>query len=343
VTGVSRSTAPRAAFLLLAALLPALAGCGAAAPASPTAQFNAAVQVNTLRRPVFTLTDTTGRPYDFTARTKGRVTLLYFGYTHCPDECPTTMADIATALRKMPTAVATKITVVFVTTDPERDSTGPLRSWLNRFSTTFIGLTGSDSAVATAQKAAHVEVAQREKGSHGAYTVGHATQVLAYSTDDLDHIVFDPHNGIQDYQHDLTLLAHGKRPPPPDPADLALTGANGLVANVNVISVKLRLTPTGGGEVLATLVNSDGPPDQLTAAEGPAGQHAHITAPAGVPATRQPLDVPLSVQPQTLATSTGYRLTFDQITVPAGRYPTLPVTFHFTHAPDLTLTVPVLR
>ena len=51
------------------------------------------------RRPTFTLTDTTGAPYDFQAATAGRPTLLFFGYTNCPDVCPTTMADVAVALR----------------------------------------------------------------------------------------------------------------------------------------------------------------------------------------------------------------------------------------------------
>ena len=55
-----------------------------------------------LPRPDFVLTDTRGRRYDFAARTRGRATLLYFGYTNCPYQCPTAMADIAVALRKLP-------------------------------------------------------------------------------------------------------------------------------------------------------------------------------------------------------------------------------------------------
>lgn len=99
-------------------------------------------------KPSFTLPDTSGALYDFTARTRGKVTLLFFGYTHCPDECPTTMADIAVALRRQPETVARQISVVFVTTDPWRDQGPVLRRWLDRFDSSFVGLTGTPTQIA---------------------------------------------------------------------------------------------------------------------------------------------------------------------------------------------------
>jgi protein SCO1/2 len=70
----------------------------------------------------FTLTDTSAAPFDFRQQTQGYVTLLFFGYTHCPDLCPLHMANIAFALKQLPANVAEQIKVVFVTTDPRRDN-----------------------------------------------------------------------------------------------------------------------------------------------------------------------------------------------------------------------------
>ncbi|HEY7573705.1 MAG TPA: SCO family protein, partial [Thermoanaerobaculia bacterium] len=84
-------------------------------------------------KPDFTLTDTEGGPFDFRARTDGFVTLLFFGYTHCPDVCPVHMANIAAVLADLDYADRARIRVVFVTTDPERDTPGRLREWLDRF------------------------------------------------------------------------------------------------------------------------------------------------------------------------------------------------------------------
>jgi hypothetical protein len=77
------------------------------------------------RKPSFTLADTAARPFAFVPRTRGELTYLYFGYTHCRDACPTTMSDLAAALRREPARVRKHVEVVFVTVDPRRD-TGPV-------------------------------------------------------------------------------------------------------------------------------------------------------------------------------------------------------------------------
>src|ERR1041384_5232448 len=75
-----------------------------------------------LPKPRFVLTDTSGAPFDFWARTQGSVTLLFFGYTYCPDQCPMHMANIGAALKKLPAGTANNVKLVFVTTDPARDT-----------------------------------------------------------------------------------------------------------------------------------------------------------------------------------------------------------------------------
>src|SRR6185369_9103221 len=86
-----------------------------------------------LTKPQFTLTNTSGASFDFRAETQGYVTLLFFGYTHCPDECPLHMAAIATSLKQLAPEVRGQVKVVFVTADPARDTPSVLRAWLDRF------------------------------------------------------------------------------------------------------------------------------------------------------------------------------------------------------------------
>lgn len=159
-------------------------------------------------KPSFTLTDTSGASYDFRTKTQGYVALLFFGYTHCPDMCPLQMYMIAQALKTMPAAGQDKFRVVFVTTDPDRDSPAVLRAWLDRFDKRFIGLTGSQQAIDAAQIAANVPPAKKSAvRSDGAYEVGHAAFVFAYTRDNLAHLVYPVGFTPLDWSHDLPLLA----------------------------------------------------------------------------------------------------------------------------------------
>jgi len=161
-----------------------------------------------LPKPKFTLKDTSGIPFDFAAKTQGFTTLLFFGYTHCPDVCPLQMSTIAEAFRKLPPAFADRFKVVFVTTDPERDRPQALRSWLDHFDKRFIGLTGSDAEIAAAQIAANLSPAKRSAvRPDGAYEVGHAAFVLAYTKDNLAHVVYPGGVKEEDWAHDLPYLA----------------------------------------------------------------------------------------------------------------------------------------
>src|SRR5262245_44057768 len=130
-----------------------------------------------LPKPDFTLTDTSGAPFDFWLATQGYVALLFFGYTHCPDECPLHMANIASGLQQVSTEVGEQVKVVFVTTDPTRDSAAVLRTWLDHFDRRFIGLTGSEAAIAAAQRAAHIPPASKTGRANHDYAVEHASFV----------------------------------------------------------------------------------------------------------------------------------------------------------------------
>src|SRR5260370_33924415 len=94
-----------------------------------------------LSKPGFVLTDTSGAAFDFRQRTDGYVTLLFFGYTNCPDQCPMHMANLGAALKKLPAGTEDQVRLVFVTTDPSRDTPSAVLRWLDLFDRRFIDLT----------------------------------------------------------------------------------------------------------------------------------------------------------------------------------------------------------
>jgi protein SCO1/2 len=174
--------------------------------------YRGAVLPRALPRPDFTLTATDGAPYRFAERTRGQVTFLFFGYTNCPDVCPVHMANIAASLQHLTHEDRDRVSVVFVTTDPSRDSLPRLRQWLAGFDPTFVGLRGDDSTVARIESGLLLAPSVREPGDSadpGAYGVGHAAQVLAFTPDDSLHVVYPFGTRQEDWGHDLPLLLHG--------------------------------------------------------------------------------------------------------------------------------------
>lgn len=159
-----------------------------------------------LPKPRFVLTDTSGTPFDFWQRTQGSVTLLFFGYTFCPDQCPMHMATLGSALKKMPAAIADQVKLVFVTTDPARDTPPVLRRWLDLFDRRFIGLTGSEAAIEQVQRATGVPVASKTGLDKANYGVSHANFVIAYSKDNLAHVIYPGGVSKEDWVHDLPYL-----------------------------------------------------------------------------------------------------------------------------------------
>ena len=163
-----------------------------------------------LAKPRFTLTDTAGAAFDFGAQTEGYVTLLFFGYTHCPNECPLHMAAIAMALRDVPADVRNQVKVVFVTADPARDTVAVLRAWLANFDKQFIGLTGSPALIEAAQLSAKIPAATKTVFTSRPYEVAHASFVLAYTKDNLAHVIYPGGVTAIDWKHDLSRLVNEK-------------------------------------------------------------------------------------------------------------------------------------
>jgi protein SCO1/2 len=108
---------------------------------------------------------------------RGKLVLLYFGYTHCPDICPTTLADAKVAMQELG-AQAADIQLVMVSVDPERDSPEILAEYVQRFDPRFLGVTGTLDEV-TAAATAYGATFFKEAGSEATgYLVAHSTQLL---------------------------------------------------------------------------------------------------------------------------------------------------------------------
>lgn len=164
-------------------------------------------------KPDIVLTDTSGRPYDLRAETEGVTTLLMFGYTNCPDFCPISLSTLATAMDDLDLTKGQGLRMVFVTVDPARDTPEVLRAYLDRFNVDFVGLTGTPEQVAAAQAAAGVPPASDDPaGDDGNYTVGHATQMIAYQADGTARIVYPFGTRRTDWNRDLPRLLVGERP-----------------------------------------------------------------------------------------------------------------------------------
>jgi protein SCO1/2 len=182
--------------------------CAAQAPPLPAqeANYRGSLVTPPLPKPRFVLADTSGAPFDFWNRTGGYVTLLFFGYTSCPDQCPMHMANLSAALKKMPVSIADQVKLVFVTTDPARDSAAVLRRWLDLFDRRFVGLTGTERAVQAVERAAGVPLTEKTGLPNGNYGVSHANFVIAYTRDNLAHVIYPGGVRKDDWVHDLPVL-----------------------------------------------------------------------------------------------------------------------------------------
>lgn len=181
----------------------------AAPPVDTTSQVLGLALSPPKEKPAFTLTDTEGRPFDFRKETDGYVALLFFGYTHCPDVCPVHMSNIAQALKNMPAPAASRIKVVFVTNDPERDTATRLRGWLDAFDPTFIGLRGTQAEISAAEAAARIPPSQRDTttgAGTGGYLIGHAAYVYACTPDNICRFLYPFGFRQANWAHDLPLL-----------------------------------------------------------------------------------------------------------------------------------------
>jgi protein SCO1/2 len=122
----------------------------------------------------FTLTDYNGKRVT-DADFRGKPTLIYFGYTYCPDVCPTSLLLMQTAVDQLGKDAAQHINMLFITVDPERDTPAVLKDYVTNFGPTIIGLTGSPDDIAAAAKAYRVYYRKNESKDGSPYLMDHSS------------------------------------------------------------------------------------------------------------------------------------------------------------------------
>ncbi|MFF1410130.1 SCO family protein [Streptomyces sp. NPDC058289] len=164
-------------------------------------------------KPDVVLTDTTGKPWNLREQTKGKPTLIYFGYTRCPDVCPLTMSNIAVAKKALPKADQDKLQIVFITTDPERDTPESLGAWLKAQDPAFTGLTGDFATIQAAARTLGIGIEAATKDANGNVVSMHGAQVIAFSPKtDEGYLLYGESTTVDDYTKDLPKIVKGENP-----------------------------------------------------------------------------------------------------------------------------------
>ena len=139
------------------------------------------------------------------SQTRGKIVLLFFGYTSCPDVCPTTLAELNQAMGQLG-ADADKVQVVFVTVDPERDTPERAQEYVNHFNPSFIGLSGTEDELTKVWQDYGVFREIVEGTSALGYLVNHTARVTLIDADGNLRISFSFEMPVDDIVHDLKLI-----------------------------------------------------------------------------------------------------------------------------------------
>jgi protein SCO1/2 len=135
----------------------------------------------------------------------GKVVVVFFGYTHCPDVCPTTMSELASAMKKLG-ADADKVQVLFVTADPERDTADILKQYVTAFDSRFLGLRGSPEQTAQAAKDFKVLIQKNAGSDPNNYTVDHSSGTYLYDREGKLRVYVSYGQGADVFAHDIAEL-----------------------------------------------------------------------------------------------------------------------------------------
>ena len=189
----------RSVVLCLLAL--ALASCG---PASP--KFEGSDVTGAAMGRDFRLFDHTGKPRTL-ADFRGKVVVVFFGYTQCPDACPTTLSALNEVMARIGPD-AGRVQVLFVTVDPERDTPDLLARYVPAFNPSFLGLYGDAAATAEAAKEFKVLYQKQPGSAPGSYSVDHSAGTFLFDPQGRLR-VYESYGQVPDvYVHDIRVLLH---------------------------------------------------------------------------------------------------------------------------------------
>ena len=152
----------------------------------------------------FHLTDHTGKPRAL-ADFRGKVVVIFFGYTQCPEECPTTLSRLATAMQKLGPDAA-RVQVLLVTVDPERDTPEVLSQYVPAFNPTFLGLYGDAAATAEVAKEFKVLYQKQPGPTPGTYSMDHSTGTFIFDREGRLRVYESYAQGPDALAHDIRAL-----------------------------------------------------------------------------------------------------------------------------------------
>ncbi|MBI5783749.1 MAG: SCO family protein [Gammaproteobacteria bacterium] len=173
--------------------------------------------------PVFKSTDISGvdwgsGDFELTAHTgsrvkvsnfQGKVTVMFFGFTHCPDVCAPTLAKLAVLMKRLG-GDASRVQVLFITVDPEHDTVKQLADFVPQFHPSFIGLTGSDREIAAVAGAYKVAYGQNPQSKPGQILVDHSTGILVKDRKGKLRLLVKNDMPVEDLEHDVRALLKEK-------------------------------------------------------------------------------------------------------------------------------------
>jgi protein SCO1/2 len=193
----------RAGVAAIAALLAlSLAACAPSAP-----KFLASDVTGSAFGQDFSLPDQNGKLRTL-ADFRGKVVVVFFGYTHCPDVCPTTLAELAETMKRLG-ADADRVQVLFITVDPARDTPEVLAQYVPAFDKRFLALRGDDAALAATAKAFKVIYQKQAGTAPGSYTMDHSAGTYVYDPQGRLRLYVSYGQGPDVFTHDIKALLAG--------------------------------------------------------------------------------------------------------------------------------------
>jgi protein SCO1/2 len=195
----------RGRSLAAAALLGLLTACGGGG-AAESDELNGTPLDPPFEVSSTPLVGTDGSPYSLTEDTAKDLTLVFFGYTNCPDICGQVMATLAGTLTRLTDEQKDELDVVFVTTDPARDTEAVVADYVDAFNPSIVGLTGDLDDIIEVGRSLAVGIEQGDKLPSGGYDVTHGTRVLAIDSSDQTPMMWDHDVSQAQLAHDVTTL-----------------------------------------------------------------------------------------------------------------------------------------
>lgn len=157
----------------------------------------------------FSLSQADGEPFRLNEQ-RGKIVLLFFGYTFCPDVCPTTLAELSQVMQKLGEQEKARVVVVFISVDPARDTPKRAQEYAQRFFPSFLGLSGTEAELQPIWSAYGVYREVQPTDSIAGYLVAHSARIYLIDAQGYLRLTYPFGTPVEDIVHDLKLLLRGR-------------------------------------------------------------------------------------------------------------------------------------